>query len=352
MAPNGTISDPISASKRASSVWFLHTHGPEVTMGPTGQGRGSRSLDAGQHGVIADRTGVGGAAAKGLDVVPAGPRDAADLDLRLRPEAVRDRDGSVCHPIAKLGTATIDKAIDLLGEAADRGATLVVFATGPRPAQSGVVAGSEHAAGPERHPFRRLALRVDQHRGLVVVGVPVDPSSFIVSETDKPRERSVQPRIARQPEVAEHFEVRQHIADVPGGEPELEPGRGGLGVAISHRVIGIGRVGRQQELTPSQDCALFPIGPARLGNGGQSSQRLDRSPGTRSTLVASARKAASRSVRVPSFDALAEDVPSRPLGGRADDRVVDVPEPDQCVHEVAVETVNDRRWRRRAFRGH
>jgi hypothetical protein len=87
-------------------------------------------LDAVEQGVIVDRTRVCSAATKGLEVVLSGPSkvlvgdrrereqldvvdldrhrsapvDAADLDLRPRPQAVRDSDGSVRHPIAKART--------------------------------------------------------------------------------------------------------------------------------------------------------------------------------------------------------------------------------------------------------
>ena len=93
-------------------------------------------LDPMQQGVMVDWTRVCGAAAKGFDVGLAGlskvlvgdrrkreqldlvnlnlhgsaPVDAADLDLRPRPQAVRDRDGSVCHPIAKV-KAELHRAI-------------------------------------------------------------------------------------------------------------------------------------------------------------------------------------------------------------------------------------------------
>ena len=113
---------------------------PEVRTGSRSRRLGSpvvviglardMELDAVEQGVMADRTRVCSAATKGLDVFLSGPSkvlvgdrrereqldvvdldrhgsapvDAADLDLRPRPQAVRDRDGSVRHPIAKVRT--------------------------------------------------------------------------------------------------------------------------------------------------------------------------------------------------------------------------------------------------------
>ena len=113
---------------------------PEVPTGSRSRRLGSpvvviglardMELDAVKQGVMADRTRVCSAATKGLDVFLSGPSkvlvcdrrereqldvvdldrhgsapvDAADLDLRPRPQAVRDRDGSVRHPIAKVRT--------------------------------------------------------------------------------------------------------------------------------------------------------------------------------------------------------------------------------------------------------
>ena len=93
-------------------------------------------LDPIQQSVLVDWTRVCGAATKGFDVDLAGlsevlvgdrrereqldlvdldrhgfaPVDAADLDLRPRPQPVRNRDGSVCHPIAKV-KAELHRAI-------------------------------------------------------------------------------------------------------------------------------------------------------------------------------------------------------------------------------------------------
>ena len=136
----------------------------------------------------------------------------------------------------------------------------------------------------------------------------------------------------------------------PDGKPGLNHDPFGLRVSVPHRVVGNGGVVGQQELDTRVDRPLLSIGAPVDRDRGECQHLLDGAPRTGEAFVGGAGEAgAGRSRRVPAIDLLTEDGPRRPVDGGPHRRVVEMPEPDQSTHQVAVEAVDRRRRRWVAF---
>ena len=170
------------------------------------------------------------------------------------------------------------------------------------------------------------------------VGVLVPPASEVVLLRQHELDRVREPGVPGVAEVDEHLEVLEDVGDVAGREAELEPVRAHPGLGW---VIGDRRVARQEERHALVDRAPHERGPPARRDERQPAQRLDRAPGTgRPTVDGAFEPGTGRPRPIPPLDPLAGDRPRLPVQRVPDPLVLQPPERDERVEDVAVQAVD------------